>query len=110
MTHQESNLLFDEVDLLLSQNGFERKEGYDKRYRFKNNLMAFNCPHICSSLRLFQLPKEIAGSRKLVVDVRTSFVKSLEENRELVSQFINRVIEKTNGTDQTISGTAQVAV
>lgn len=94
MTHQESNLIFDQVDTQLKENGFTPKEGYDKRYLFKNDYMAFNCPHMCSSLRLFQVNENVG--RKLVVDVRTSFAKPLSDNKELATDYINRVLINVN--------------
>lgn len=61
--------------------------------------MAFNCPHMCSSLRLFRYLE--GGTRKLEVDVRTSFAKSLEENIELALHYINRIIQKINESNNT---------
>jgi hypothetical protein len=83
----------------LKENGFTSKEGYDKRYLFKDSYMAFNCPHMCSSLRLFQVTE--SNGRKLVVDVRTSFAKPLEDNRELATDYVNRVIKKVNENEST---------
>lgn len=102
MTHQESNQIFDQVDKALIEEGFTAKEGYDKRYLFKDDYMAFNCPHMCSSLRLFNVAN---GGRRLVVDVRTSFTLPLENNRELATDYVNRVIQKVNESNNTESAT-----
>lgn len=104
MTHQESNEIFDQVDKALIENGFTPKEGYDKRYTFKNDYMAFNCPHMCSSLRLFQITE--SNGRRLAVDVRTSFARSLEDNRVLATDFVNRVIQKVNEGNNSESSTS----
>lgn len=103
MNHSESNLIFDQVDAQLKENGFTSKEGYDKRYLFKDDYMAFNCPHMCSSLRLFQVTE--SNGRKLVVDVRTSFAKPFSENKEFATNYINRVIQKVNESNNTEGST-----
>lgn len=103
MTHQESNQVFDLVETLLRENGFTSTEGYDKRYLFKNGYMAFNCPHMCSSLRLFSIFE--GEPRRLVVDVRTSFAKPLEDNMQLATDFVNKVIQKLNESNNSESTT-----
>lgn len=101
MTHLESNEVFDQVNKALIEQGFTSKEGYDKRYLFKGDYMAFNCTHMCSSLRMFKLGS--GGTRRLVVDIRTSFVHPLETNKRLAEDFINQVIQKLNEEDNTVS-------
>lgn len=107
MTHLESNEVFNQVDKALIENGFTSKEGYDKRYLFKGDYMAFNCPHMCSSLRLFQITE--SNGRKLAVDIRTSFAKPLADNKELATDFINRTIQKVNESNnrESITGVPQ---
>lgn len=97
MTRNESSSLFDEIRDYLHNNGFKNKLGKDIKYNYRGDYMLFNCPHMCSSVRLFKVNED--GSFKLVEDIRTSFGKSYEDNRLLAFDFINKVIQRLNDED-----------
>lgn len=96
MTLDESKQLFTEIRDLLQANGFTTPEGIDKKYNYRGGYMLFNCPHMCSSVRLFSVG--LQGGYHLVRDVRTNFGQPLDWNRELAINFINGVIQQLDET------------
>lgn len=98
MNREESVVLFNEVAELLQENGFTtpKEKGVQGKYNYRGGYMLFNCPHMCSSIRLFSIG---VGRQALVTDIRTSFAKPLEWNRELAIDFINEIINTINNED-----------